>query len=117
MPSLRRCQRQNRFFPGDIGDRISVIPGEAALQCCVFSVSGEGMLVELHTDRLTQDVCLTVRDRSARFSDNAFDMDAGETRQITVSLAPDKRAGNPVRVCALNAAPSLLKWTAERKGM
>ena len=106
----------NRFFPGDIGDRIGVIPDQAALQCRVLSVSEEGMLVELHADRFAQDVCLTVLDRSARFSDNAFDMDAGETRQITVSLAPDRRAGNPVRVSALNASPSLLAWTAGQKG-
>lgn len=101
---------QNRFFPGDIGDYVGVRPPDAGLSCRRLSTDEQGMEVEVHSRRFAQDVCFCVLDRNALYSDNAFDMDPGETRRIRIDLEPSARPGKPVRVSALNAAPQLLAW-------
>ena len=45
-----------------------------------------------------------------RYSGNAFEMDAGENRQVTVSLPEKLHIGAPLRVSALNAALQLISW-------
>ena len=101
---------QNRFFPGDIGDYIGVIPRQTELSCQVIERTADSLTIRIHAERFAQDVNLTMLDRNAHFSDNAFDMDAGETRQVTVTLPAKLHTGAPLRISALNAAPQLISW-------
>ena len=61
--------------------------------------------MEITTDHFAQDVYLCALDKSAQYSDNAFDMDAGEVRRVRVTLP----AGMPLRLSACNADPILLE--------
>lgn len=101
---------QNRFFPGDLGDYIGYVPPKAQLQCRMTACTETGMMVELQANHFVQDVCITVLNRHARCSDNAFDMDAGEVRTVTVALPMEERRECPLRIQALNAEPILLAW-------
>lgn len=104
-------QMQNRFFPGDIGDYVGVIPPETKLDCKVLAQTEDSLTVSMTAERFAQDVCLTLLSRNARYSDNAFDMDAGETRMITAWLPANEQREKPLRISALNAAPQLVSWT------
>ena len=94
----------NRFFPGDIADYVGVRPPQAQLSGRIVSRNGNELEVEITTDRFAQDVCLCVLDKNVQYSDNAFDMDAGEVRRVRVTLP----AGAPLRINACNAAAILL---------
>ena len=95
----------NRFFPGDIADYVGVRPSQAHLSGRIVSRCGNELDVEITTDHFAQDVCLCALDKSAQYSDNAFDMDAGEVRRVRVTLP----AGMPLRLSACNADPILLE--------
>lgn len=94
----------NRFFPGDIADYVGVRPPKAQLRGRMVSRTETQVEVEIHTDRFAQDVCLCALDKHAQYSDNAFDMDAGETRRVWVTLPAD----TPLRLSACNADSLLL---------
>lgn len=95
----------NRFFPGDIADYVGVRPPKARLQGRIVSRCGATVEVEITTDRFAQDVCLCALDKNVRYSDNAFDMDAGEVRRVRVEMP----ARMPLRLSACNAAALLLE--------
>lgn len=94
----------NRFFPGDIADYVGVRPPQAQLSGRIVSRNSNALEVEITTDRFAQDVCLCVLDKNVQYSDNAFDMDAGEVRRVRVNLP----AGAPLRISACNAEAILL---------
>lgn len=109
-------QLQNRFFPGDIGDYVGFIPPRTELKCNVLEKRENGMTLSIYSSNFAQDVCLTLLNRNAWYSDNAFDMDAGETRVIHVKLPKEAQTKNPLRISALNAASQLVSWSDIKKG-
>lgn len=101
---------QNRFFPGDIGEYIGVRPQETALSFRKLKLDENGMTVEVHAEKFAQDVEFLVLDRNAFYSDNAFDMEPGETHVVHIGLPERLRLGKPVRLSAFNARPRLIEW-------
>ena len=81
----------------------------------VLAQTEDSLTVSMTAERFAQDVCLTLLSRNARYSDNAFDMDAGETRMITAWLPANEQREKPLRISALNAAPQLVSWTNNKK--
>ena len=103
-------QLQNRFFPGDIGDYIGVIPSQTKLNCQIKKKTENSLTLSINTSHFAQDVCLTVLDRDVRYSDNFFDMDANEIKQVTVTMPTKPRGNTILRISALNAASQLILW-------
>lgn len=103
-------QLQNRFFPGDIGDYIGIIPSQTKLNCQINEKTENSLTLSINTSHFAQDVCLTVLDRDVRYSDNFFDMDANEIKQVTVTMPTKPRGNTILRISALNAASQLILW-------
>lgn len=94
---------ENRFFFGDIADYIGVRPPEAQLTCSVQHCDENAVEIRIRTDRFVQDVCLCILNRNAVYSDNAFDMDAGECRLVRITLPQAQRCGKRLKISACNA--------------
>ena len=85
------------------------------LDCKVLRVDANGMDVQISTDRFAQDVCLCVLSKYAEYSDNAFDLDAGETCIVHISLPKDLRCGKRLRIQACNSKAVRLDWMEENQ--
>lgn len=94
---------ENRFFFGDIADYIGVRPPEATLECHVLHADEETVEVSIRANKFAQDVCLCILSKHAVYSDNAFDMDAGECRTVRISLPLAQRQGKMLKISACNA--------------
>ena len=105
----KRCL-VNRFLFGDIADYIGQPAPATQLDVKVLSQDDASMKISITSSAYAQDVILTVLDRECLFSDNVFEMDAGETREIEICLPRERRPGTRIHIRAMNAAAQCVDW-------
>ena len=102
----------NRFFFGHIGEYVDREPPATALHCRVSRADDQGAELSIQTEGYAQDVRIDAACKEARYSDNAFCMDAGSRRLIRVTLPKAKQ--DMLWVSARNAETVCLPWKGEQ---
>lgn len=101
---------ENRFFPGDIAEYVDKQLLPAALHCRVVKADDCGVELCLSSDRYAQDVTFHTATNDARYSDNAFCMDAHSEKRVRVTLPKERRRELSLTVRAWNSAAVNVDW-------
>lgn len=79
----------NRYLYADIGELDRLALGDAGLKIVRAERSGGELAVTLRAERYARHVRLHILDRRASYSDNYFELDAGQEKRVAISLYDD----------------------------
>lgn len=102
---------ENRFFPLDIAQYIGAPIEPCQLQAEIEVLDETSVRVSICTDVYAQDVVVDVFGIKASYSDNAFCMDAGSSRQIHITAFHDMLFGNQLIIQAWNSDRVIVRLT------